>query len=203
MSKEYHSGKLGALVRLTASLVKEDPSLADNFELLKAMIFREMPQLGNKAVCPNCEASMQEYTYTFDALDAKLLLSMAAEVRDRIRAGYAFTEANMVRVQLLNTSYSIKCRTTIASKLGLISQVINKETKRRMPGQWLVTTRGWEALRGEKVPKRVKVWRCHIEERFGELTTLKEALSTLPDVDKTVYNPADWFEVTLHEGTLI
>lgn len=202
MKTEYHSSKIGALVRLTASLIKEDPSLVDNFQLLKAKLFREFPELANKKVCANCQASMKEYTFMFDALDAKLLLRMAEDVRGNLNRGLSFSDANKVRVQRLDTSHSIKCRTTIASKLGLITQLTNTETKKNIPGVWLITKRGWQALRGEQVPKMVKVWRGGIEERFDEMTTLSEAIANLPDVDKNVYKPEDWYAVTLHEGVL-
>jgi hypothetical protein len=216
----YHNGKLGSLVKLVSAIIKKDPAIADDFDRLKANLFASMPELQNRERCANCDASMREYVYTFDTWDALLLLSMAQEVKKWQDAGRSFNDANQVRVPELNVPHSVKCRTTKASKLGLVAPVLYKGSKHRIPGVWLITTRGWAALRGERVPKKVKVWRKTIEERFEDTITIHEALEShkrfrdgvlerggkLKNHDlgalKT-YNASDWYDFGIHEGKLI
>lgn len=217
---QYHGGKLGALVKMTVAAIKNDPALIDDFNRLKATLFASMPELQNQERCANCEASMREYIYIFDTWDALLLLSMAQEVRKWQNAGRSFTEANQVRVPELNVPHSVKCRTTKASKLGLVAPVMYKGSKHRIPGVWLITARGWAALRGERVPKRVKVWRKTIEERFEETITIQEALDSHRRFREGVlerggkikshdlgelktYKASDWYDFGIHEGKLL
>jgi len=215
---EYHSGKLGAMVNLMISIVKKNPQVLDNPDFLKAQMKMAMPELARKDVCPNCDASMVEYTFNFDAWDAILLLKMAQEVQNRRHKGIEFTVANQVRVPELPVSHAVKCRTTQASKLGLVAQLRSKGDK-RVAGVWVITKRGWEALAGNPVPAKVKVWRGRIEERFDETITLAKALkSHIEFVENTVkkgrepkqdfrdianeYNPTHWYEFSMHEGKL-
>lgn len=170
----YRSGKLGALARLTASLVKADPTLADDFGRLKATLFVNMPELADKSCCANCGASMKEYVIRFDYWQAILLLAMGRAVRERQRQGMDFTVANQVRVPELDVSLTAKCKTTQASKLGLVVQLRN-ENKVRVDGVWVITKRGWDALRGYKIPASVVVFRKEIVERHEAKTTLEEA----------------------------
>ena len=217
---QYHNGKLGSLVKLTVSLIKANPALIDDFEQLRANLFASMPELQNKERCANCEASMREYIYTFDTWDALLLLSMAIEVRKWQQDGRTFNEANQVRVPELNVPHSVKCRTTKASKLGLVAPVMYKGRKDRIPGVWLITSRGWAALRGERVPKKVKVWRKTIEERFDQTITIQEALESHKRFREGVlerggkikghdlgalktYNASEWFDFDIHAGKLL
>lgn len=214
---DYHVGKLGAFVRLIQSLIKNNPELTDDFELLRAHIYQAMPELKDKSKCANCEASMKEYIYTFDAWDALLILKMAEVIRHNINKGQGFTEANKVRVPDLPTSHAVKCRTTQSAKLGLIAAY--RKDKKRVQGTWVITDRGWEALRGKPVPKMVRVWRKKIEERYTETITLGEALKSHVDFvnakyrkGKSVkedhreyikeYKATDWFQFGIHEGKI-
>lgn len=218
-SLEYHSGKLGAMVNLIVAIAKKNPQALDNPDFLKAQLKLAMPSLARKDVCPNCEASMAEYVYRFDFLDALLLTKMAQEVKHRKVSGVPFTIANQVRIPNLSASHVIKCRTTKASKLGLVAQLRNAND-RRVAGVWVITRRGWEALAGKEVPLKVKVWRGRIEERFGETTTISEAFNSHREHVKKLtakgrnakqdyrtetesYNPSEWYEFGIHEGALL
>lgn len=220
MSKniEYHEGKIGAFVKVIVALVKKNPQYLDNHEYLMTTILYNMPELKRKDTCPNCDASMKEYTYTFDAWDALLLIAMAKRVKANSAKGMSFTEANSVRVPDLTVSHAVKCRTTQASKLGLVAEA-KTASGRRIQGQWLITRRGWCALRGDPVPKKVKVWRKRIEERFEETTTIDAALKThvsyvemklrkgsTPREDQRdvvkEFDPQEWYQFGLHEGNI-
>lgn len=216
---EYHSGKVFSIARMIAGLVKNNPLLAEDFDLLKATLIFNIPELGDKTICPNCTASMKEYIYTFDAWDALLLVKMAGRVKEGMLRGLEFTEANQVRVPDLDTSHAVKCRTTQAAKLGLIAEFRMKGSGRRLPGVWSITRRGWDALKGKPVPKRVKVWRKHIEERFEETTTIAEAfrnhavfmarkrsrgqaVTSDNSADMNAYSAETWLSFDIHEGNL-
>jgi len=177
MRKTYRSGKIGSIVRLTASIIKADPSLVDDFDRLKATLIVNMPELTEKSHCINCGASMKEYDIRFDYWQAILLLRMAEQVRTRQRSGMDFTIANQVRVPELDISLTAKCKTTQASKLGLVVQLRNIN-KHKVPGVWVITRRGWEALRGNRVPAKVTVFREEITERDNSTITLAEALQS-------------------------
>lgn len=215
---EYHAGKTGSIVRMIQAMIKRDPTLIDDYERLRATIVLNAPALANKENCWNCDASMKEYIYHFDVFKALLLIRMAEEVRNRQYKGMAFSEANQVRIPELPVSHAIRCQTTQASKLGLIAQLRSK-TGTRIPGVWVVTRRGWEALAGKPVPAKVKVWRKAIEEHFEETTTIAEALrSHVETVEKIIkkgrsvredhrdvaqeYNPETWYQWTVHQGAV-
>lgn len=217
---EYHSGKIGSLVKVIVSSIKNNPAALDDIELLRAMVHGAIPELRDRSKCANCGASMKEYVFTFDSLGAILLLRMGAVVRDRLQNGMDFTKANQVRIPELDASHAVKCRTTQASKLGLIAQLRGKN-KRRVPGTWVVTRRGWDALAGKSVPKMVKVWRKHIEEHYDDVTTLGEALRWhINYVEKCArkgkairgedytglaksYDQTDWYDFSFHTGALL
>lgn len=215
---EYHSGKIGAFVQVIVGLIKKNPMMIDDIKFLKAGLVMAFPELRDRSICPNCEASMKEYIYILDAWDALLLLEMAKQVRHKRRKGIDFTLANQVRVPELPTSHAVKCRTTQSAKLGLIAQLKNKEGK-RVSGVWVITKRGFEALKGTPVPRKVKVWRKKIEERFEETITIEQALKSHTEyVQQTIrkgknpkedhrevvkeYNATEWFEFASHEGAL-
>jgi hypothetical protein len=147
------------------------PQMTEDY--CRAILSKHIEGLNEKETCPNCGASMSEYIFPFDSLDALLLLSMANEVRDKRKRGISFNQANQVHVPSLKASLSVKCRTTICSKLGLVAKIKNENGKHAR-GAWLITERGWKALRGEPVPAFVKVFRGKIEERFDQTTTMQD-----------------------------
>lgn len=176
----YHAQKLKPLIQMIASIVKKNPEALGNPEYLIACLVNTAPSLGQQDRCFNCDASMEEYTFQFDVLDALMLIGMANIVRENTKqwANLGFTECNKVHVPSMeNVTYAMKSRTTQMSKLGLVAKVMMPgNTQAR--GRWCITKRGWAALRGESVPKTVVSWHGKIEERPNELTTLQEALNT-------------------------
>lgn len=215
---EYHQGKISAFIQVIVSIIKKNPRTLDDIKYLKANLLQVFPELKDRSVCPNCEASMKEYVYTLDAWDALLLLEMARSVREKRRKGIAFTTANQTRVPELGTSHAVKCRTTQSAKLGLMAQLKTKDGK-RVSGVWVITRRGWDALKGQSVPKRVKVWRKKIEERYDDQVTIQEALNShtkyveesikkgrdpKEDHRKSIgeYTTDEWYDFEVHEGQL-
>jgi hypothetical protein len=176
--EHYHPGKIWPIIKITLGLIKKNPDLLNNEDYLKSTLKANIAELNNPERCPNCQASMLEYIYEFDILDALLLLEMAKEIKRKVQGGIPFTEANKIHIQQLNlATYAMKSRTTKMSKLGFIAKLLG-ENKRQISGTWVVTKRGWDALRGRKVPKSVRVWRGNIEDRIEDLTTIGEVFSS-------------------------
>lgn len=216
----YRPSRIFNLIQMVADLIKKDPRLADDLVRLRTQVrYALPPDMLDRRFCPNCTASMTEYVYIFDAWNALLLLRMAEAVRMRYRKGMNFTQANQVRIPDLEASHAVRCRTTQASKLGLVAQLKNPRTGGRVPGVWVITSRGWDALAGKSVPKKVKVWRGSIEERFDEKTTIRDALSShISYVEDTIrrgrkprydhreearsYDPSAWYEFSVNQGAL-
>jgi hypothetical protein len=201
-------------------LANKMPQMTEDY--CRAILAREIDGLNKKEVCPNCGASMAEYIFPFDTLDALLLLSMAKAIRNKREAGISFNQANQVHVPSLRTSLSIKCRTTICYKLGLVAKVKN-DNGSHARGVWLITERGWKALRGEPVPAFVKVFRGKIEERFDLTTTMQDIfLGSKNSLDRVIrdkrqidehydyrseirdYRGSDWYLIAgPHQGALL
>lgn len=172
-------------------------------------VLAKYPFLEPSDRCVNCGSNMLEEIFIFDYADALLLLGMAKAVAAETDKGTPFTQANSVHVVRLPISDAQRHRTTQCSKLGLIAKHIVKNAAGKSiqkRGLWVITARGWAALRGERVPQRVAVFRGSIEERFPDTTTLSEALRTNQNKAMQIvdYSPAVWVDYgKRHEGRLV
>lgn len=176
--KQYHPGRIGQMVHL----ISEKYGL-DETEM-RANLVANFPELKDKTHCANCGESMSIYTYSVSYLDVKLLCAMADIVNRRIDGGMNFTEANKIHLQTEIEDYNLISRQTITSKLGLIAKVIKGKTHDRKAG-WVITSRGFEFLRGEKVPRMVNVFHNRIEERFDETISMAEVLGTINSITES------------------
>jgi len=175
---EYRQSKIAPIIRMTLQIAKEQPEHLDNFEYIKAQIFREFPELADKSTCANCDASMEMTVHRLDWNIGLLLKTMAEEVRSRMRANHLdFPTANSVQITSLDITDGCQDQKTAAAKLGLIAKHLNSKTGKQIIGRWVITTRGWRAMRGERVPSRVQVWRENIEERYTDTATLSEVFA--------------------------
>ena len=175
--KAYNQGKLPKLFDLLVRLHKEQAYLFDNADDIRRKVGEYWKALHDKSTCPNCKASMVSYWFEFDVPNAAMLVAMSRIVRARLEKGISFTEANQIHVQSMNTAtYAMKSRTTQMAKLGLVAKVL-KDGK-HVGGYWLITRRGWTALAGIPVPKKVEVFRNEIIERAeGEKITIGQVFS--------------------------
>lgn len=186
-----NEGSMPKLIEFLVYLHKNEPGYFRNEHTLKHRMAQTWKSLSDPNFCPNCGASMKGYLYEFDYHDAKLLISMGEEVRHRLRKGYSFTEANKVNVSHLNCDYTAKSKKTQAAKLGLIAQLL--KDGERVPSTWVITERGFRALRGEPVPKRVKVWRNQIQDRYEDVTI---TIDEIMERNDEKYKPDEWYEAT-------
>lgn len=164
MKTEYRKPNIATFVQTICDLNNLD------YGLVKAQLTVNHPDLFKKETCANCEASMEMTVYNADVFSAILLKKTAEAVRDKLRKGVPFTEANMVHIPTLATTDAIRHRTTICKYLNYLQQPPNKKNS----GYWVITQWGWKALRGEKVPCEVKIFRKKLQERSSKLTTLSQ-----------------------------
>lgn len=164
MKTEYRQPNISTFVHTICSLNNLD------YALVKAQLQVNHPDLFKKETCANCEASMEMTVYNADVFSAILLKKVAEAVRENLRKGIPFTEANMIHVPTLATTDAIRHRTTICKYLNYLQQPPSKKNS----GYWLITQWGWKALRGERVPCEVKIFRKKLQERSDKTTTLGE-----------------------------
>lgn len=162
MKTEYKKPEISVFIQTICSAYKLD------YAHVKATLTVNHPELFKKDECANCGASMEMTVYNADVFSALLLLKTATAVRHRLQQGIPFTEANMIHVPTLDTTDAIRHRTSICKYLNYLQQPKNKKNS----GYWVITQWGWKALRGEKVPSEVKVFRGKMVERSDKLTTL-------------------------------
>lgn len=219
MSKTYSAGKIKPIVQVVARILEKDPSLHKDHDRLMATVYVNVPELQDKEHCANCGASMVQYEYNVDVLDISLIIGMGREVRKALDEKKDFTEANKVHVPTLEVSDAVRHRTTKCSKLGLVAKV--KVEGRHAKGMWVITKRGFEALRGNEIPTGTIVWRGNILDRPDTLTTFevvrqgykgrvqeyerKHHKAPKDDHRETMgtYNPNDWIDFAgYNEGKL-
>jgi hypothetical protein len=222
MSKtaHYHETKIRPLVKIITGILKANPGAADDEKYMIACLSQAIPNFLDKSRCINCGASMAEYVREFDLFTALLLKDMAKVVRRNMQLGQDFTLANRISVSSEKfILHAAKCQTSRASKLGLIAK--HKENNKPADGKWVITARGWAALRGEPVPRKVLVFRGKILDRGDEVVTMDEIFASynkkVADMvsrkrsvkndwrnECSDYNSNEWVVVGgIHQGTLI
>lgn len=205
---KYNKGNIPKFFELMVHLHKEFPQAFESEGLLRAYAQQTWKSLGDKTCCPNCKASMQEYVFKLDQLDALLLLEMGKVVKHKLNKGFDFSNANKVKVQAdLTGSYAVKSRTTQCRQLGLIAKVItvNKQGVQvhdREAG-WLITKRGFQFLAGHEVPKEITVFRNKIVDRSEAVITINRVFSD-PELKASAdKEQSDWYDLgSLHKGEL-
>ena len=199
---KYNKGKLPNLWNFLVKLHKENPTAFDvDGDYLREHVRVKWVALDDKEHCPNCSASMQQYDTSFDYFDAKLLEAMGNVVRSKLAKGMDFTTANQVHIQKeTNADYTTKSRQTKCRTLGLVAKVMKEDGKTHdQEAGWVITNRGYAALRGERIPKKVVVFRNEIIERSEETTSVAEVMATKEDH----YEPSEWYSVaSLANGVL-
>lgn len=196
--REYYGGKIKGLVERVAKMVAIDAEHAkgkiaydarnSDFGILHGILAGILEGYGKRESCFNCSRSMEIDVFTADVLDARLLLLAAAKVRKNMQEGMDFHDANLVRVQDLDTTLSVKCRTTQCKYLGLMRQPEDQKNK----GKWFITHWGWKVLRGERISKKARYWDGKFLGRSEETTNLTEMLQE--HLDGATYAPSDWTE---------
>jgi hypothetical protein len=170
--KQYAQGNLMKFINAVQTIMQRDPTASTEF--IYTQMCQWYPELKTRERCPNCDGSMQMYTFKFDVLDALLLVSMAKVVGERMEQGWEFTEANKIHVQKMeHATYAVRSRTSQCRQLGLVAKVLN-EAGKQIGGTWAITRRGWSALRGEAIPSEVVSFQNKIVTRGEETTTISE-----------------------------
>ena len=218
-NKHYNEGKLPKLWDYLVTLHAESPAAFSSADYLRAIVSKRWSSLNSKTHCPNCKASMLEYIFVLDFHNALLLKKMGDAVRQNQKDGMAFTEANKIHVVSMEAPDYTRHRTTQAAKLGLIAKVKLDGVHNRKEG-WVITKRGFDALRGYGVPSWVKMWREEIIERSETRVTLDQVFAgyderttdqilkgkIVKDYRQHVsdYDPMEWVNFgNVHQGEMI
>lgn len=202
-------GKIWPMCKIAVGLVRDNPELFKNEDLLKHRLFENIPELRDREHCANCGRGMKIQVYRADLHAALFLLAMARMVRQNVKDGMTFTEANMVHVPSLEVTNAISKHITHCDYLGLVKQ----SEKMRNTGYWSITSWGWKALRGERIPAYAKYWAGKLIGRAEtETVTLAQMFKVHRDlVERAIYlrgkarsdkrqffsdyNPSEWSEI--------
>lgn len=189
----YQPTKIKPIIAIAARMIKNNPKLLldDDFGLLHAQLREAIPELKDPSHCPNCGGGMKSQKPRIDYHIVTLLQGMARIVRDQVRDGVAFTEANKTHVNSAESiAHEARTMTGKASDLGLIAPVDDRQA------YWAITRRGWAGLRGEKVPAAVETFRRRIINRPDEEITFAEAIanSRVKNATMTGYDPSEWYQ---------
>lgn len=193
--KQLNKGKLPKLWEYLVALHAEKPEAFNSAGYLKAHVQQVWKALGDPDHCANCGESMTEYIHKLDFFNALLLKEMGDVVKARLHQGVSLSEANAVHVVSQDLHDCVRHRTTQCRTLGLIAKVKNDNDTHDREKGWLITKRGFAALRGEKVPAEVTVFRNHIEERDDKLTTLDEVFANYTGENRSLVgerDPMEW-----------
>lgn len=175
MSKQYNPGKITPIIKVIASILREETHLFEDYDKLIERVKETIPELDNKKRCPNCTASMVQYAYNVDVMDVSLVIGMANQIRKIKKTGIDFTEANKIHIPTLQVSDAVRHRTTKCAKLGLVAK--HKKDGKHTGGMWVITRRGFEALRGLDIPTGVIAWRGKTIEQAEETTTFAKVIT--------------------------
>jgi len=203
---QYKKGKLPKLWEFLAKLHQRSPQSFDDAGLLRATVAASWEALKDEKHCPNCGESMTEYIHKLDFFNALLLKEMGDVVRSKLQKGMPLKEANMVHVVSQDFHDCVRHRTTQCRTLGLIAKVKNEDGTHDRSKGWLITTRGFAALRGERVPVEVSVFRNAIEERTQETTTIDEVFAAYRGENRSLVgerDPMEWVNFgKVHQGIM-
>lgn len=161
--KEYNPGRLDwfiADIVLATVSVTGQPISYDQEEEIKKVFTNLNLIVKDETRCPNCDASMAQYNYSFDALDALLLFAIAKRSKE--------TKNEAVHVPSLTVSHAIKCRTTKAQYFGFIQK--HRIKGKHAGGMWKLTHKGEEAIANQQVTASITVWRDEVIDWSGETT---------------------------------
>lgn len=203
---QYNKGKLPKLWEFLVALHKSNPEAFSSADYLKANVAQVWQALKDPEHCPNCGENMTEYVHKLDFFNALLLKEMGDVVKKNIATGKSFSDANQVHVVSQDFHDCVRHRTTQCRTLGLIAKVKGENGRHDREKGWLITARGFAALRGEMVPAEVSVFRNTITERTDLLTTLDMVFSGYTGEKRSLVgerDPMEWVNFgKLHEGAM-
>lgn len=140
---------------------------------------------------------MNVYRRRVDYFIVSLVTAMGKIVRSNLADGQRFTEANNVHVNAdERIPHNARNMTGIASALGLIAPAEES-------AHWVITRRGFQALRGEGVIDWVITFRDEVIDRSEKTITFRDVLLKKKDNDVDMGDPEEWYEVAeVAEGAL-
>lgn len=202
----FEEGSIKKLWPFLSNLHKENPSAFEDPDYLRAVVAMKWKALRDPAHCPNCGESMRAYIHKLDFFNALLLKEMGDIVRKRLREGMLLSDANQIHVVSQDFHDCVRHRTTQCRTLGLIAKVEGADGRHDREKGWLITRRGFAALRGARVPAQVEVFRNKITERTDITTTLGEVFEVYDGEYSSLvkeHNENEWVNLgSIYQGIL-
>lgn len=197
MAKQYAEQKHERML----DLISQEYGI--DYDDLREFVFINFPEIDEKEKCANCGKSMGINKYSFSNVNARLLMAMGEVVRHkRFGKGMAFDESNQVHIEteVDSGSYQVKSSMTQLRYLGLIAKIKDEHGVHQTDKGWLITKRGWSALRDEEVQRWVTAFNNKIVDRSEEKITISQALKDYP----RKYDPTYWYEIeSYQQGKLL
>lgn len=132
----------------------------------------------NNGRCPSCERVIKIYRYAINRTHANLIKALADEVNK--------TGNNNIDVQRVQLAYSVRSQMAKMRLHGLVARVKGPDGK-QIARRWLITTKGWDFLKGKEVSKRVVVYNNQALGHDGGTTTIYQALGEMYKHNPTIY----------------
>tara|TARA_R110002126_G_scaffold32402_1_gene102835 strand:- start:244 stop:891 length:648 start_codon:yes stop_codon:yes gene_type:complete len=143
-------------------------------------------------VCPTCTDRGKMKYYSLSDLHVKCLMTLAnytAETKTE------YHHIDTLKVWVSNKSGAMKYassfggRFALCLKWGLISDMINKDTKKRTAGYWKLEPAGWEFLAGKMmIQKYCHVFRNVIYDYSGGLLSVHDVINSKFDYSECYYD---------------
>ena len=193
--KNIAKGNIPKMFELMVNIHENNPDAFRDVGYLRAVVSQTWKTLNDPEHCPNCAGSMMQYVHKLDFYNALLLKLMGDQVIEGMKRGLQFGDANQVHVVTQDIHDCVRHRTTQCRQLGLIAKVKHADGSHDRENGWLITKRGFAALRGEKVPAAVIVFNNEIKERDDELVTLDEVFTAYKGTKRPLIgqrDPMEW-----------
>lgn len=176
--QDNYPSKVWPIIKIACRIVQGEPAILDDEPRFKAALALQVPQLRDRSKCVGCERSMKITAYEADLHDALLIYAMSQKVKENLRAGIDFTNANKVHIPTLEATQATLKRQTKCDYLGLIKQPENW----RGSGFWLLTNWGYKALRDEPIPDTAYYWEGNFLGRSDTTITMGEMFKKHKDL---------------------
>lgn len=137
---------------------------------LEQVLALEQEAQAHDGNCSHCGNKISIYRHRPNTHHAKLLKAMADHVKE--------TGINKINFDALAGAFSIKSQRTKMRQHGLIAKY--KEDGKHVPNTWLITTKGYDFLRGRPIPAIVIVYDNQVIGHGDDTITINDLLDA-PD----------------------
>jgi hypothetical protein len=121
----------------------------------------------NDGHCDRCLRVIQVYKYQVSKTMAKIMREMAKATRE--------TGERAIDMETLDLTHTERSQLSKMRQHGIVVQPKDERGVKR-PRHWLITTKGWQFLRGEEIPAKVIVFDNQVLGHEGGTTNIRRLL---------------------------